>query len=104
VRNQAILDEGDPNGLPWRNREGGPRLEWVAASELKPGDRVMQGNKYVHTVRESVASDASRWRLIIADPEMAPSASGRAEKVSAAIPKTRELIVAHGFLYRRLVG
>lgn len=95
--------EGDPNGIPWRNRPGGPRLEWVQARDLKPGDRVMQQHKYIHVVHESMPVDGTRWKLAIGDPEVAgTSERDRPEKITAAMPKRREFVLAPDSPYRRV--
>jgi selenoprotein W-related protein len=97
--------EGDPNGIPWRNRPGGPILEWVQARELKPGDRVMQQHKYVHVVHESALADGNHWKLTIGDPAVAgTSERDRPEKITAAMPKRRELLITPDSPYRRVVS
>jgi selenoprotein W-related protein len=103
--NAIAAAEGDPNGIPWRNRPGGPTLEWVHANELRPGDRVMQQHKYIHVVHGSEPDEGGRWKLTIGDPEVAgTSEHDRPEKITAAMPKRRELVITPDSPYRRVVG
>jgi selenoprotein W-related protein len=103
--NAISTAEGDPNGIPWRNRPGGPTLEWVHARDLKAGDRVMQQHKYVHVVHDSEPVDGARWKLTIGDPEVAgTSERDRPEKITAAMPKRRELLITPDAPYRRVVS
>jgi thioredoxin 1 len=108
VRN-PIDEEGDPNLIPWRNRPDGPVLEWATASELQIGDRLVQSNKYVHTVTRSEPIDDGLWALTIEDPRLVrprPGPTDAADRWMANVtdwmPKKRELKVLPTFLYRRI--
>jgi thioredoxin 1 len=104
-----IDEEGDPNLIPWRNRPDGPVLEWVTASELQIGDRVVQSNKYVHTVTRSEPIEDGFWALTIEDPRLVrprpgpTDAAGRwMANVTDWMPRKRELKLVPTFLYRRI--
>jgi thioredoxin 1 len=104
-----IAEEGDPNLIPWRNRPDGPVLEWATASELQVGDRVVQSNKYVHTVTRSEPTDSGLWALTIEDPRLVrprPGPTDAADRwmtnVTDWMPKKRELRLLPGSLYRRI--
>lgn len=99
--------EGDPNSLPWRNRPGGPPLEWVEVSALKAGDRVMQGFKYLYTVEASAAGENDLWNLVIGGPTVAPTTAPlppEYERLSSRIPQRRELRLRPDSPYRRVAS
>jgi hypothetical protein len=106
-----IAEEGDPNLVPWRNRPDGPVLEWARASQLKPGDLVVQSNKYVHTVTRSEPIDGGLWALTIADPRLVKPTPGPTDaadrwmvNVTDWMPKRRELKLLPSALYRRMTS
>jgi hypothetical protein len=94
----------EQTGIAGRSRAGSPPQEWVRAAALKPGDKVMLGNKNIHTVSEAEAADAGLWRLVFVDPEIAPMTGKPGSQAPAAMPRRRDIRVQPTFLYRRLVG
>jgi hypothetical protein len=99
----GIEQEEKTGTIAKRSRKGSPPQEWVYAAALKPGDRVMLGNKNVHSVSVSEKGDGSLWRLIFVDPEIAPMEGKPGSKAPASMPSRRDINVDSRFLYRRLL-
>jgi hypothetical protein len=93
----------EETGIAGRSRKGSPPQEWARAAALKPGDKVMLGNKNVHTVSVSEEGDAGFWRLVFTDPEIAPMEGKPGSKAPASMPVRRDIHVDPRFLYRRLL-
>jgi hypothetical protein len=104
TREEAIAMEGDPNEEPWRNRPGGPRVEWVQVEEISPGDKLLITNKTIFNVDVCELAERGLWRLRIDQPTMAHTSTiTRPQVVPPAMPKVRDLLLRPSALYRRLL-
>jgi intein/homing endonuclease len=93
---RAAERESDPN----ERFPAGPRVEWVSAAELKPGDEVLQ-LKLIYEVVESGPAEGDRglWSLSLGNPRDYREGF----RIDKLLPRERKLALAGGSLYRRLV-
>jgi len=69
---------------------------------MRPGDVIVQGNKYSHVVTASDPS-AELWTVTI-ERSFVLNADGTKSPPPPAMPEQRSLLVEPGFLFRRIVG
>jgi hypothetical protein len=103
VHEDSDIELEEKSGIAGRSRKGSPPQEWARAGQLKPGDKVMLGNKNVHTVSVSEQADGGLWRLVFTDPEIAPMEGKAGSAAPPAMPRRRDIQVKPQFLYRRML-